>query len=79
MIIIVTQVWELQANGSITSTMDTHCLTLSGGAGSAVNMHSCSGAAGSQTWLVKAVAGAADGSVTIATGDGKLCIDNNYM
>ena len=46
--------------------------TRSVGAGGAVNMDSCSGAAGSQTWLVKAVAGAADGSVTIATGDGKL-------
>ena len=75
--------WQTNANGTISTAMDGHCLTLSGGAHSAVVAHSCIPGAASQRWKLRptSAAASADGSgasfaIVSATAD--LCVDNHY-
>ena len=62
--------WSFNSNGSITSVMDGHCLQVSGGKGSAVNVAKCTGGA-NQRFEVVALKGQ---SAAIQVKQGDLCV-----
>lgn len=71
--------WSLNKNGTVTSTMDGHCLQVSGNgkAGSAVTVGKCTGKL-NQNFQVRAVAASSSASGKFVVTQGELCVDNNY-
>eukprot|EP00038_Savillea_parva_P009887 m.186474 g.186474 ORF g.186474 m.186474 type:complete len:922 (+) comp16782_c0_seq1:76-2841(+) len=64
--------WSTNPNGTITSVMDGKCLQVSGGAGSAVNVATCTGKANQ---VFKFVPSGVKVNNTYAVQQGTLCVD----